>query len=337
MLEVESNKYDSTPHRVKLTFTDSSHYYERGKVTLRNGLQVKGDIGEIMTIYNLLEHGIAVNSLTASDTGWDLHCHLPDGLFVRASRVGRISWPMSGKSLHIQVKSEGSTKLNVGTVRGWLTGTAVGTPTFLLVQRESDMILLTPDALDEWLREAERKEVDDKNYHAFKYANKDASTSTVSWIRKLTYKAGRFPSVAHVWTSYPAVCMDFPDLTPWMNHEEEVRDPREDLVKQLCVGILASKHYTGDTDYRAILEIGESLFDSAGFDDPEEMATGWMQDPNYYALLAGDGTFSTTSISRSILPFLPSISSQESGEALLRDINSWHVEDADIPRGEEES
>lgn len=98
-----------------------------------------GDVGELSVILDMVQLGAAVNSLAQSDYGWDAHVHTPED----ALTVGNLpdSWKMSGLSAHIQVKNADSGKgarVKIGSLRAWLAGSKVGTPTFyFFVKRES--------------------------------------------------------------------------------------------------------------------------------------------------------------------------------------------------------
>ncbi|WP_193119313.1 hypothetical protein [Brachybacterium tyrofermentans] len=116
---------------------------------------VRGDIGELEATKVLLEHGVAINSLTQSDTGWDLHCHVPEDIIRNASgRKGNESWIMSGRAAHFQVKSGGKGELDVETVGGWLTGARIGVPTFMFWSDDDRSVISTPNELEAWLETA---------------------------------------------------------------------------------------------------------------------------------------------------------------------------------------
>lgn len=133
-----------------------------------NYFQLRGALGELKTLESLLSFGMSVNSLAGSDFGWDLHAQLPDthDFAETAPEPGfnlqdELSWPMSARSAHFQIKS-----LNVGAklsipvskIRSWIAGSKIGTPTFLVVnnydQTTADPVsshLITPFGLSKSL------------------------------------------------------------------------------------------------------------------------------------------------------------------------------------------
>ena len=108
-----------------------------------NYFQLRGALGELQTLESLLGFGMSVNSLTGSDFGFDLHAQLPDTQeFAEASPAPDLShdadfsWPMSARTVHIQVKTLNAgakLQLPVSTIRAWIAGSRVGTPTFLVI------------------------------------------------------------------------------------------------------------------------------------------------------------------------------------------------------------
>ena len=125
----------------------------RGSLSKRTRSQYLGNKGEAEVLLAMLELGASVNGLTASDHGWDLHVHLPEAPVVAAAAA--VSWRMSGRALHVQVKRLGpDTRLNlrIGTVRAWLSGATAGTPTFLAkVNEHGEVSYATPLSLSNWL------------------------------------------------------------------------------------------------------------------------------------------------------------------------------------------
>lgn len=117
-----------------------------------------GQLGETAVIRRMLDTGSSLNSLSASDYGWDLHIHLPREPFAVPSDRARIkeSWIMSGRTAHIQVKNwVSSPKVNVGTLRGWVSGGMSGMPTFVVIPSSDDPSewkYLGPGELDELLQ-----------------------------------------------------------------------------------------------------------------------------------------------------------------------------------------
>lgn len=194
---------------------------DHGPMARRTGSNARGDLNELSCAISMIEHGFAVNALTATDTGWDLHCHIPEDLILSASAAGRNSWQLSGKTAHIQVKSAATDILSIGTVRGWLTGTASGVPTLMFGHYRGRQVFSTPNDLEAWLASADRKIDSDDVKHKYTYAGKATEKQTPLSFHQ--YVEERFPSVIQLWTEYPQIALDFPDLTTWMNHED--RDP----------------------------------------------------------------------------------------------------------------
>lgn len=122
-----------------------------------------GQVGETAVIRRMLDTGSSINSLSASDYGWDLHIHLPLEPFAvpRERALIKKSWIMSGRTAHIQVKNWASTpEVNVGTLRGWVSGGASGTPTFVVIpssDEPSEWKYLGPGELDELLHKVSSK------------------------------------------------------------------------------------------------------------------------------------------------------------------------------------
>lgn len=116
-----------------------------------------GDVGEASVIRRMLDTGASLNSLSASDYGWDLHIHLPcEPFLVPLDRTCiKDSWPMSGRTAHIQVKNWVSDPtVVIGTLRGWVSSGASGIPTFVVIPRSDDpgeWKYLGPGELDELL------------------------------------------------------------------------------------------------------------------------------------------------------------------------------------------
>ncbi|MBT2533275.1 hypothetical protein J7E83_14330 [Arthrobacter sp. ISL-48] len=109
-----------------------------------------GDVGETQVLRELLDTGASINSLTASDYGWDLHVQLPEEVLDAAmiSRFGpKDTWKLSGHVVHVQVKNQTSgsdPSVRMGTLRGWLEAVI---PTFVIIVRPEGMIYLSPSVL----------------------------------------------------------------------------------------------------------------------------------------------------------------------------------------------
>lgn len=95
----------------------------------RNNQQ--GKLGELRVAEVLVEAGCAVNFLPFMDFGLDLHVQLP----VRVPEADDESWPMSGLTAHVQVKTTRTTSLPAitrETASAWQLGAQAGTPTFVV-------------------------------------------------------------------------------------------------------------------------------------------------------------------------------------------------------------
>jgi hypothetical protein len=83
--------------------------------------------------------GAAVNSRSQSDYGWDAHVHTPEDVLDMGNLPK--SWKMSGLSAHVQVKnaqSGSAASVKVGSLRAWIAGSKIGTPTFyFFIDRDS--------------------------------------------------------------------------------------------------------------------------------------------------------------------------------------------------------
>lgn len=100
--------------------------------------QYRGNLGELDVTREFLHMGCAVNSLTASDAGWDLHVQVPEEVHPHEDLP--TTWSLSGRTAHIQVKytTKGAIPVNLSTLRGWVVGSKIGVPTFLFVVFESE-------------------------------------------------------------------------------------------------------------------------------------------------------------------------------------------------------
>lgn len=115
--------------------------------------QYRGNLGELEVARNFLNLGCVVNSLAASDAGWDLHIQVPEVAQTFAQLPE--SWRLSGRTAHVQVKqtSTDSVSINLDTLRGWVIGSKIGVPTFLVLVFEAketlELKFVPPWLLDE--------------------------------------------------------------------------------------------------------------------------------------------------------------------------------------------
>lgn len=309
-------------------------------MALRNSNNVKGDLGEIEVSKKLLEHGLAINSLAASDTGWDLHCHVPKTLIMNASTVeAKRSWPMSGRSAHIQVKNSSAGRLNVGTVRGWLSGTASGVPTFMFWKPKKDSEIYwfsTPNDFSQWLgdlkAELSGEALLDDECH-FRYLDAGKRTHRQAPLNTFKYIDIRFPSVLQLWTKYPLLALDYEDVTGWMN--SEVEDKAEDdeflqrIIEDLAVVFATFSGFRSDTEQQPLTEYVESLYEVAYGDVPENISRVERSVPDIeWALPTEKHPYIFGQVKTGLLHYIHKERYRESAETILRDLLRWKNTDA---------
>lgn len=177
---------------------------------------VSGDLGELKVISDFVSMGAAVNSLSHSDFGWDAHVHTPEDVLDRAKLPA--TWKMSGLSAHVQVKNSQSgsaAAVRVGSLRAWLAGSRVGTPTFyFFVDQGTTPMYASPRMLGRILQ-----------------ANADDDdTEEVSIGRKQTRLAdydGAFAHLLRLWTRYPRVLLhEYIQVDDW--HQMAAADLAEE-------------------------------------------------------------------------------------------------------------
>lgn len=161
---------------------------------------MKGDLAELTVGAALLELGCAINSLSQSDTGWDLHVHVPESPID--ARSATAPWQMSGLVAHIQVKSRTTRsfpKLKIGTVGGWDNSSRTGTPTFLFlaesINDRDDILFATPDALSDWLSGTPRPAYDQQQMSA-------------RGVRLRQFIPATFGRVLDLWVRYPRLMFE---------------------------------------------------------------------------------------------------------------------------------
>lgn len=94
----------------------------------------RGSLGELQVAQALVETGCVVNFLSFMDVGLDLFVQLPAGLVP--PEAGRVSWEMSGRSVHVQVKSTKTGEvpgIATETAREWTRAAPFGALTVLVV------------------------------------------------------------------------------------------------------------------------------------------------------------------------------------------------------------
>jgi len=156
----------------------------------RTYAQLKGDQGELEAATLLLDTGGAINNLTSSDYGWDLHLQLPDDPFVWSSAVWqhRSGWLLSARTVHVQVKNATRTMLKPETVFMWSKTPA---PTSFLLERDPNgPFYSTPDQLAKWARRFTKK-----------HPNYSKSVQYKGEYRG--WDVREFATEAYLWTSHP--------------------------------------------------------------------------------------------------------------------------------------
>lgn len=144
----------------------------------------------------LLETGAAINSLSSSDTGWDLHLHMPEEPLAFLPEMilsqAKRGWKLGGRIVHVQVKSmklSGYPSLNRGTVDGWIAGSKVGVPTFVL--------MLTAKGI-------QFADVADLVRYVDGPTAKPGKVK-LSSIRRRPFHKVTFSAIAHLYLTYPAL------------------------------------------------------------------------------------------------------------------------------------
>lgn len=205
----------------------------------RKKTSYNGDMGEIEVLRKLLKMGASVNSLTGSDYGLDLHIQVP----LRPMSIGDLpeQWSLSGRTAYVQVKnmtSGQSASVPPSRVRGWITGSKVGAPVFVVVIRNGKTWdLYSPKdlqrLLDNW---------QEKNEAKCKKGKLAAKTITLTSAYARKYNSAAFPGLLHLWTSYPQVLLnqyvrieDWPYLTPG-----KLEDQDKGFVAQVCLAWLSA-------------------------------------------------------------------------------------------------
>lgn len=294
----------------------------------RSGSNVTGDLWELKVTELLLEHGVAINVLTASDTGWDLHCHVPAGLFLRSSTAGHASWSLSGRSTHVQVKSAPTDLLSVGTVRGWVSGTASGVPTFLFGRLNDNAVFSSPADLACWLNSGQTPD-DDAAKHKYTFRGKETRLQTP--LATHPYSETRFPSVLQLWVRYPQLALHFRAVTAWMNHEAGASDFYEHVMPELANAIWADAGFGKHTETSELEASLVGLYRAAGSDDAEGYALKLMESGFAEERLVGDGRFTRDSV-YGVASLVDNHNPSGSVVHLLNDLAYLHSTDARVPQ-----
>lgn len=203
----------------------------------RKKTSYNGDIGEVEVLRELLGMGLSVNSLTGSDYGLDLNLQVP----LRPMAIGDLpeEWSLSGRTAYVQVKnmtSGQSASVPPSRVRGWISGSKIGAPVFVVVIRNGKTWdLYTPNdlqrLLDNW---------QEKNELKCKNGKKAAKTISLTNRYARKYNSAAFPGLLHLWTSHPQVLINQYvriDDWPYLTHEK-LEDQEKGFVAHVCLAWL---------------------------------------------------------------------------------------------------
>ena len=228
---------DGCPGAVAFRITDFG-----GKVARRNLSNLRGDEGELAAFKELLKTGAAINSLVNSDTGWDLHMHLPvTPLYKMPKRTlptNKEGWPLSGRTAHVQVKNMQSGRfptVSVGTLRGWVSGSRSGTPTYILLIQASPkpILVIGPGEMSSWLGENE----------PFGVVQADKSVIQTKQLSPRPFSVYSFSMEAELAVRFPVFMLAVHDLLrPLMEvrpDTAEWADRSRELLATLAAGLMA--------------------------------------------------------------------------------------------------
>ena len=204
--------------------------------------QYVGALGEAEVLRHMLRTGASVNGLSASDTGWDLHLHVAaqpvDLDDVDPATAGEHQWQLSGRTAHVQVKRSskkgGYPTVQLGTARGWVTGSRAGTPTFLLYGRpgttgDAEWIFATPAGIDRWLWDRR---------------DRPKGRAKISSLQSYDFGPGYFGWALHMWTHYAPLLLEVPELDDLLWSQRwysatEIEDIATTITARLVSGFLA--------------------------------------------------------------------------------------------------
>lgn len=190
---------------------------------------VNGDLGELGVITDFVSMGHAVNSLSQSDYGWDAHIHTTTDVLDPNKLPA--SWKMSGLTAHVQVKnaqSGSAARVKIGSLRAWLAGSKVGTPTFYFFIDQGSPRYASPKMLQKILLENE--DADDE---------KEIAMGSVQ-TRPVEYSI--FNHLLRLWTRYPRVLLHkFIRIDDWHNMSpDELAEEHEIFVGHVFLAWLRS-------------------------------------------------------------------------------------------------
>jgi hypothetical protein len=226
--------------------------------------QYLGHVGETEVLRQLLDIGASINSLSASDFGWDLHVHLPEKAMVigdlteksdgleKVALADLTTWEMSGYTANIQVKKQTSDwipEVSVGTLRGWLTGSRVGVPTFVVIVKGERLTYLSPHALLGLQHEAAQQYLDDED----KIELSDGVEVSKSQLSLLLY----------IWTRHPQIMLagGFDDILAFPTHERKGRAQEQAaaLASNLALAWLKDHDQSGIDNQETLIRTCEQF------------------------------------------------------------------------------
>lgn len=212
-----------------------------------------GDIGEAEVLKDFLLMGAAVNSLTGSDYGLDLHIQVPLRPLVYQQLATK--WELSGRVAHAQIKNMTSGQdpsTSVGRVRGWIAGAMSGTPTFVVILKGNRRLFLSPLQIKAALRDWEKAHAGDMAKDAsMKTAATDSfapKTVTLKEESAHEFQPEAFPWLLHLWTSYPGVMMNSQlAVQDWLfTDPNELDEHGTQFIAQVLLAWMKS-HYSDTT------------------------------------------------------------------------------------------
>lgn len=223
----------------------------------RTRIKHNGDMGEAEVLKDFLKMGAAVNSLTGVDYGLDLHVQVP----LEPQEFGKLqpSWPLSGRVAHIQVKNMTSGQnpaVAPDRVRGWIAGSKVGIPTFVVVLKGDSRYFLSPrdlrTVLAGWEKEHATALAEDAENERARSAGelpdgaeidqKAPKTVTLTGEGQQPFDPKSFPWLLHLWTRYPGLMM-LTDVQDWpgVNVEKLTREGHQ-LIGDVVLAWMRSHH-----------------------------------------------------------------------------------------------
>jgi hypothetical protein len=224
----------------------------------RTRTNLNGDVGEAEVLKDFLQMGASVNSLTGADNGLDLHVQVP----LEPQEYGKLkeAWPLSGRVSHVQVKNMTSLQnpsVPPERIRGWIAGSEVGVPTFVIVLKGGRRLFMSPrdlrTVLTTWeTKHAEGLMQDEENEAAQprgQFAEGDdvkpkvPDKVTLSGTSQHPFEPKTFPWLLHLWTRYSGVMMRT-DVEDWLYLDDEtLTRSGHQLISEVVLAWMKS-HYS---------------------------------------------------------------------------------------------